>query len=65
MAGKKFPQQIHVVRENEGDPKEEYLSIREDGIDDELFTETKSVAVYNLAEVGEVVVERKYRKAGK
>lgn len=64
MAGKKFPQQIHVVRQNDG-TDEEYLSIREDGIESEEFTETTPVAVYNLAEVGEVVVERKYRKAGK
>lgn len=63
MAGNKFPQQIHVVREKEGDL--EYLSIREDGIQDENFTETTAVAVYNLAEVGQVEVERKYRKAGK
>lgn len=63
MAGNKFPHQIHVVREKDGDT--DYLSIREDGINDDLFTETTQVAVYNLAEVGEVVVERKYKKAGK
>lgn len=56
---KKFPKTVYVVRENEG-TEDEYLTIYIDGPEDTLFTETTTVAKYELAEVGEVVVERTF-----
>jgi hypothetical protein len=54
----KFPSTIYVTRENVG-TEDEYLNISADLPDAE---ETTPVAVYKLAEVGQVTVTRQYEK---
>lgn len=56
---KKFPKTLYVTREQEG-TEDEYLNIREDGVEDTQFEETTPVAKYELVEVGQIVVTREY-----
>jgi len=57
---KAFPKQIYVTREDEG-TEDEYLSVR--AVD--VMDETENVAVYQLVEVGQIVVERQFVPAPK
>ena len=59
---KKFPKTIYVTREQEG-TVDEYLNVREDGVEDTQFEETTRVAQYQLVEVGKVVVTREYQSS--
>lgn len=52
----KFPKVIHVTRE--GDGEDEYLNVREDGV--ERIDEPMEVAIYELVEVGRVEITKSY-----
>lgn len=55
---KKFPKQIHVTIEHEG-TDDEYLNAYASA-GDRSFEETTRVAIYQLVEVGKVVVQRRF-----
>lgn len=63
---KTFPNLIHVTREMEG-TEDEYLNVHMDGALGTEFEATTPAAIYQLVEVGKVVVTRKFesRKNGK
>lgn len=55
---KKFPKIIHVTREIPAND-DSYLNVHEDGPPDDA-DETQPCAIYQLVEVGKVVVDRRF-----
>lgn len=62
MATKKFPNLIHVTRENTG-TQDEYLSVAEGGVFS--LNEPAPVAIYKLVEVGRVQILKSFQSAKK
>jgi len=59
----KFPGVIYVTREEPGGNEEPYLVAHEDGL--ESVEDGDEVAIYKLAERGDVLVSRQYVKRPK
>ena len=58
---RKFPKIIHVTREGEG--TESYLNVAEEGFAN--LGDTTEVALYQLIDVGEVIVSRAFEPKAK
>ena len=60
---KKFPNVIHVTREDAGSP-DEWLQVHRHGVSD-VDEHGQSIAIYKLVEVGVVTIQKSFTKPAK